>query len=120
MKESMYSMVPHVRRRMFPCAAAAVAAMALGAVEVSTSDFVGMDTTSPAAQEFWDVSGHDAVVTTTTEATLGSDATIDSRAYGVDADAIGAFDSRYRTDADSNMIAEFRSDMPHGTVISIR
>ena len=106
-------------RRLFAVALAAAVMPLLAAVK-TVDDFAGMDTTSASAQTFWTVSDHPLVTNTTTEATLSSAETVDARAYGEGAGEIDAFDARYRTMDDSNLIAEFRSDRPKGLVIHFR
>lgn len=106
-------------RMLFAAALAAVVMPLLAAIE-TVDDFNGMDTTSASAQTFWTVSDHALVTNTTTEATLSGAETVDARAYGEGAGDIDAFDSRFRTTGDSNVIAEFRSDSPKGLVIHFR
>ena len=99
---------------------AAILMVPLLAAVQAIDDFAELDTTSASAQAFWTVSDHALVTNTTTEATLSAGDTVDARAYGVSAGDIDALDARYRTSADSNMIAEFRSDRPKGLILTFR
>ena len=106
-------------RLLFAAVLAAIVMPLLAAIE-TVDDFAGMDTTSASAQTFWTVSDHALVTNTTTEATLSDAETVDARAYGEGSGDIDAFDARYRTSGESNVIAEFRSDRPKGLVIHFR
>lgn len=99
---------------------AAILMVPLLAAIGTVDDFAGMDTTSASAQTFWTVTDHALVTNTTTEATLSVGATVDARAYGESSGEIDAFDARYRTSSDSNLIAEFRSDRPRGLIVTFR
>ena len=99
---------------------AAILMVPLLAAVGTVDDFAGMDTSSASAQAFWTVSDHALVTNTTTEATLSAGDTVDARAYGVSAGDIDAFDARYRTSGESNLISEFRSDRPRGLILTFR